>query len=84
LKDDPQIIYSPFCSRFEKDNRTVQVNIFRLETETGWHLEVINEMNTSTVWDDPFETDVDAYAEFMATVDQEGMTAFEDLPRVIH
>ena len=84
LEHDPEIIYSPFCTKFEKDGLIVEVSIFRVETETTWHLEVINEMNTSTVWDDPFETDVDAYNEFLATVEAEGMSAFEDVLRVVH
>lgn|GEM_PF-523051 len=84
MQNDPEIIFSPFCGTFEKDDRTVEVNIFRVEPNTTWHLEVINEMNTSTVWDDPFVSDADAYAEFMATVEEEGMGAFEDVPRVIH
>jgi len=82
LENDPEIIFSPSCTKFQKDGRTVEVSIFRVETETTWHLEVINEMNTSTVWDDPFETDIDAYAGFLATVEEEGMGAFEDVPRV--
>ncbi|TAY27774.1 hypothetical protein ELH93_29055 (plasmid) [Rhizobium leguminosarum] len=84
MENDPEIIYSPFCAKFSKDDRTVEVNIFRLITETTWHLEVINEKNNSTVWDDPFESDAAAYAEFMATVDEEGMGAFEDVPSVVH
>jgi hypothetical protein len=84
LEEDPEITYSPFCAKYEKDGRTVEVSIFRVEPETTWHLEVINEMNTSTVWDDPFDTDADAFAEFMATVEEEGMGAFEDVPRVVH
>jgi len=39
-----------------------------VEPETTWHLEVINEMNKSTTCDDPFESDPDAFAEFMATL----------------
>jgi len=84
LEDDPEIIYSPFCAKFSKDDRVVEVNIFRVSTESTWHLEVINEMNTSTVWDDPFDSDAAAYAEFMATVEEEGMAAFEDVPMVVH
>ncbi len=84
MEKDPEIIYSPFCTTYERDNRTVQVTIFRMESETTWHLEVVNEMNTSTVWEDPFEPDADAFAEFMATVEEEGMGAFEDIPRIVH
>lgn len=82
MEDDPDIIYSSHCAKFSKDGQTVEVNIFRLETETTWHLEVINERNTSTVWDDPFETEDDAYSEFLSTIETEGIEAFEDAPRI--
>ncbi|MFK4769101.1 hypothetical protein [Rhizobium sp. ZW T2_16] len=84
MEADPKITYSSRCTKFAKDGRVVEVNIFRLELETGWNLEVVNEHNTSTVWDDPFETDEEAYAEFLSTVEEEGMAAFEDVPTVVH
>ena len=38
---------------------------------------------TSTVWDELFETDEDAYAEFERTVAEEGMQALLDKGNVI-
>jgi hypothetical protein len=84
LEQDPEIIYSPLCTKFSKDGRVVEVNIFRIDAESTWHLEVVNEQNTSTVWDDPFETEDAAWAEFLSTVEDEGMVAFEDVPTVVH
>ena len=84
MEEDPKIVYSSRCTKFFKDGQTVEVNIFRIETESTWHLEVINEQNTSTVWDDPFDSDEEAYAEFLSTVEVEGMGAFEDIPTVVH
>jgi hypothetical protein len=84
LEKDPEIIYSSLCTKFSKDDRVVEVNIFRIETESTWHLEVVNEQNTSTVWDDPFDNEEQAYAEFLSTVEDEGMGAFEDVPTVVH
>jgi hypothetical protein len=84
MEADPKIIYSSRCTKFAKDGQVVEVNIFRLELETAWYLEVVNEQNTSTVWDDPFETDEEAYAEFFSTVEEEGMAAFEDVPTIVH
>lgn len=84
MEEDPKIVYSSRCTNFSKDGQTVEVNIFRIETESTWHLEVINEQNTSTVWDDPFDSDEEAYAEFLSTVEAEGMGAFEDIPTVVH
>ena len=84
MEEDPEIVYSSRCTKFSKDGQTVEVNIFRIETESTWHLEVINEQNTSTVWDDPFDSDDEAYSEFLSTVEVEGMGAFEDIPTVVH
>lgn len=84
MEEDPDIIFSQLCTKFSKDGLVVEVSIFRVETEDTWHLEVINERNTSTVWDNPFETEDAAWAEFLATVEQEGMGAFEDVPTTLH
>lgn len=79
MENDPEIIYSPLCKEVTKDGITVEVNIFRLENGEGWSLEVINSANTSTVWDDLFETDTEAYAEFEQTVADEGMVVFREI-----
>jgi hypothetical protein len=44
---------------------------------------VVNSAATSTVWDELFATDEDAYAEFERTVAEEGMQAFLDKGNVI-
>lgn len=49
---------------FPKGGVTVHGHILRLEHEKEWSPEVVNLEGTSTVWDYPFETDVDAYSEF--------------------
>ena len=61
-----------------KDDITVEVFIYRLENESKWSLEVVNDAFTSIVWDDLFDSDEDAYAEFQQTVEEEGMWAFLD------
>ena len=86
MKNDPEIIYSGHCTRFIKDGVVVDVQIYRLE-DTAWSLEVVNSANTSVVWDDLFETDDEAFAEFMRTVEEEGMAAFAERKadlRVVH
>lgn len=72
--NDPKIIMSPLCKRaFRRDGIKVQVDIYRVEHGTKWTLEVIDQDATSIVWDQEFETDADAYAEFLRTVQTEGM-----------
>ena len=61
----------------------MEVNICRLEKDKSWTLEVVNSEGTSIVWDDAFDTDEDAYAEFERTVKEEGMKTFLDSDNVI-
>lgn len=75
---DPNIVFSDHCGRFSRDGISVEVAIVRLEHETEWTLEVVNANRTSIVWDDPFPSDDAAHAEFLATVEAEGMKVFLD------
>ncbi|SDG53458.1 hypothetical protein [Pelagibacterium luteolum] len=78
MKRDPKIITSDLSKTVSKDGVVVEVHIFRLEKETGWALEVVNENNTSTTWDDLFPSDEAAFAEFTRVVTEEGIEAFMD------
>lgn len=80
---DPNIIYSSLGRVVSIDGVTVDVKIYRLEDDPQWALEVVNEEGTSTVWDDLFDTDDEAYAAFQLTVEEEGMRAFLDDDNVI-
>jgi hypothetical protein len=66
-----------------KDGVTVKVSIVRLEHESQWSLEVVNDAGTSIVWDDLFSSDEEAYAEFQRTLTDEGMRAFLDKGNII-
>ena len=80
---DPNIVTSGLSRTVTVDGVTVVVNIYRLEHEPQWALEVVNEIGTSTVWDAPFDTDEEANDAFQLTVDEEGMEAFLDRTNVI-
>ncbi|RZI72059.1 MAG: hypothetical protein EOP13_16265 [Pseudomonas sp.] len=84
--EDPVIITSDLSRTVEEDGITVEVNIFRLETDEHWCLEVVNEAGTSTVWEDTFATDELAFEVFTRTVETEGMSAFseEAVPPTLH
>lgn len=75
---EPELIESPLNRTVEQDGQRLKVNIVRLATEQGWSLEVVNEHNTSIVWDDQFETDRDADAAFRTALAEEGFEAFLD------
>jgi hypothetical protein len=72
-----EIEYSPLCEKVKRGDITVDVQIYRIAgSAEGWSLEVIDENGTSSVWDDLFTTDRDAYAEFQRTIDTEGIATF--------
>ena len=79
----PNLVRSGLSGIVSKDNVTVEVIIVRLESESKWSLEVLNNAGTSIVWDDLFDSDEDAYAEFQRTGEEEGMRAFLDNQNVI-
>ena len=75
---DPEIVMSPLCREIVQDGTKVQVDIYRGEDESGWILEVIDEENASTVWDDPFDTDREALEEVMEVIVRDGIRSFLD------
>ncbi|MGO9422396.1 hypothetical protein [Roseiarcus sp.] len=83
IERDPKIVESGLSRTVTKDGVTVEVSIIRLEGETERSLEVVNDKNTSIVWDDLFASDDEAYAEFERTVADEGIRTFLDSGKVI-
>ncbi|WP_260929427.1 hypothetical protein [Novosphingobium sp. 9] len=75
---NPHLIPSPLSQTVSQDGVTVHVEIFKLDSDDGWTLEVVNEAGTSTVWEDPFETDSAAFEAFERAVELEGMDTFLD------
>ena len=75
---DPNIVRSGLSGRVSKDGLVVDVEIYRLETESEWVLEVIDHTGASTVWDDRFASDDDALAAFRAALAEEGIGAFSE------
>lgn len=84
MSNDPDIIYSDLCREITQDDVTIRVSIFRMENESHWWLEVINEADGSTTWDKPFATEEDALAEVVAILAKEGIESFvfEDVPTI--
>jgi len=78
-EQDPEIIYSKHNKRVSgvgDDPRQVEVYIYTTEGEPGWILEVVNDQNTSWVWDQVFDTDDAAYNAFNTALKEEGMDVF--------
>ncbi|MEN0119345.1 MAG: hypothetical protein AAGD15_21730 [Agrobacterium cavarae] len=77
--------HSEFSGEFEDDGITVLVDIFRpAGTQQDWQLEVISEEDDVTTWDEPFATDKDAWEEFLASCERDGIRSFvgDDEPAV--
>lgn len=73
---DPEIIMSPLCREISGDDTKIQVDIYHGEDESGWILEVIDEENASTVWDEPFDTDREALNAVMEVIEKDGIRSF--------
>ena len=76
IDPEPELIESPRSTVFTWEGVRLEVHIYRLATERGRTLEVVNENGTSIVWDDLFATDPDADAAFSDTLAREGVDAF--------
>jgi hypothetical protein len=78
IMSDPEIVMSPLCREIIEDGTKIQVDIYRSESESGWILEVIDEENASTVWDEPFDTDQEALDAVMIVIEQDGIRSLLD------
>lgn len=58
--DEPNLVTSGKSHRIVVDGYPFSIDIFRLETDTTWTLEVIDHNNTSHVWDEQFRSDAEA------------------------
>ena len=72
---EPEIIQSDLSEKYTQDGLSVQIDIYQ-EGEGKWLLEIIDQYNNSTVWDDPFPTDVAALNEAHVALHKEGIGSF--------
>lgn len=79
---DRELEFSPLSGRVTRDGVTVQVHIYRFAgTDEGWTLEVVDQVDGSTVWNGSFDTDVEAYETFERCIQEDGIRTFtEDAP----
>lgn len=76
MDDEYKLIFSTLSNRITRDGITVDVQIYRGRDEEGWLLEVVDHLGGSTIWEDRFSTDAEAYQEAMATIESEGIGSF--------
>lgn len=76
MNEDPILEISALSQPISSGGRTVQVEIYRLEGENSWTLEIEDEHGNSTVWDDTFDTDRDALTEAKKAILEERASSF--------
>ena len=77
--DEIELIYSKHCQSVTRNGKTVKVEIYS-SGKNDWILEVVDKDNNSTVWDDQFDTDDEAFQEFERTLKEEGIESMIGLP----
>lgn len=75
MNEEFEVKMSPLCQAISSGGQSVQVDIYEHENG-GWILEVVDEFNNSTVWDDTFDTDNAALAEVKKAILSEGIKSF--------
>ncbi|HEY9035782.1 MAG TPA: hypothetical protein VIM96_03630 [Pseudomonadales bacterium] len=76
MNDEPNLIISDLSQELSSGGRTVKVEIYRLEEESEWVLEIEDEFNNSTVWDQTFQTESAALTEAKKSILSEGVKNF--------
>ncbi|MCK7598453.1 hypothetical protein M0G74_14325 [Microbulbifer sp. CAU 1566] len=66
---------SPLSRSYGDGNHTVSIDIYE-DGEGGWLLEIVDENNNTTVWEDAFDTDEEALQEALDALKEEGVGAF--------
>ena len=75
MTDDIEIIHSPLTQTYSAGGHTLRIEIYR-SVDSLWILEVVDEGGTSTVWDNPFETDKAALEAALLAIETDGVTSF--------
>jgi uncharacterized protein len=76
MNDDVEIEYSKYCQEISSGGKVLSVQIYRIKGTEGWSLEIVDEFNNSTVWDDLFESDASAITEAKKAILEETASAF--------
>lgn len=76
VEDEPNLITSSKSQKVMVDGYPFSIEIYRLEDEKMWVLEVVDYEGTSHVWDDQFKSDKDARNAAVNELDTQGAIAF--------
>lgn len=76
MNEEPELELSSLSQDISSGGRTVKVEIYRLEGDEEWALEIVDEFNNSTVWDETFRTESAALTEAKKAILEERVTSF--------
>ena len=74
--DEPKLVESSKSQQIVVDGYAFSIEIYRLEAEKMWTLEIVDHEGTSHVWDDPFSSDKDARTTAIQAIESQGALAF--------
>ncbi len=73
--DEIELIHSPLTQTHSTEGHTLRIEIYR-SPGSPWILEIEDELGTSTVWDDGFDTDAAALDAAFEAIEAEGVHSF--------
>ena len=76
IEDEPNLVTSGKSQHVIIDGFPFSIEIYRLEQDRTWTLEVVDHEGTSHVWDDQFASDKDARNTAIQAIEAEGVIAF--------
>lgn len=74
--DEPNLVTSSKSERIVVDGYSFSIDIFRLEADETWTLEVVDHSGTSHVWEEQFTSDAEARDDAINAIKTEGAVAF--------
>lgn len=75
-EDEPNLVNSGKSQHVVVDGYPFSIEIYRLETDRTWTLEIVDIEGTSHVWDEQFRSDKDARNTAIQAIEAEGAMAF--------
>ena len=76
MKDEPELVVSKKSQPISQGEKTVYVEIYRLENEKRWALSIDDEFGNSTVYDKTFKSEKAAILEAKQSISEEGIDEF--------
>lgn len=76
MTDQPEYEYSPLTRTLTEGGRSIEVYIFREKGAKTWFLEVVDDHDHSSVWEESFTSDAQALGMVQRIIREEGFVAF--------